>query len=114
MPLTQIHRHYFTIEQRETLQRLLEARAAVLREEVGEDVKADLNAEPEAVALKLDVVELRAVESALERLHTPDFGLCEDCAAEISYARLSANPTAVRCLGCQAQRERGPGPAPRA
>ena len=105
--------HYFTIEQRETLQRQLEARAAVLREEVGEDVKADLNAEPEAVALKLDVIELRAVEAALARLHTPDFGLCEDCEAEIPYARLSANPTATRCIACQTQRERGAGPAPR-
>ena len=76
MPLTQQHRHYFTIEQRETLQRQLEA--------------------------------------ALERLHTPDFGLCEDCGEEISYARLSANPTALRCLGCQTRRERGAGPAPKA
>jgi DnaK suppressor protein len=112
MPLTQ-HRHYFTIEQRERLQHQLEARAAMLREEIGEDVKADLDAEPEAVALKLDVVELRAVEAALARLHTPDFGLCEDCAAEISYARLSANPTAVRCIGCQTKRERGLGPPAR-
>ena len=114
MPLTQHHRHYFTIEQRESLQRLMNARAAVLREEVGEDIKADLDAEPEAVALRLDVIELRAIESALERLHTPDFGLCADCEEEISYARLSANPTAVRCLGCQTRRERGPAPAPRA
>ena len=113
MPLTQHHRHYFTIEQRETLQHQLEARGAALREEVGEDVKADLDAEPAAVALELDVVELRAVEAALARLHTPDFGLCEDCAAEIPYARLSANPTAVRCISCQTRHERGPGPAPR-
>jgi len=111
MPLTQHHRHYFTIEQRETLQRLMAARAAVLREEVGEDVKANLDAEPEAVALRLDVIELRAIESALERLHTPDFGLCEDCAEEISYARLTANPTALRCLSCQTRRERGAAPA---
>jgi len=114
MPLTQHHRHYFTIEQRETLQRLMEARAAVLRDEIGEDVKANLDAEPEAVSLRLDVIELRAIEAALERLHTPDFGLCEACAEEISYARLAANPTAVRCLGCQTRRERGAGRAPKA
>jgi phage/conjugal plasmid C-4 type zinc finger TraR family protein len=74
MPLTGHHRHYFTIQQRETLQRELEA--------------------------------------ALARLHEPDFGLCVDCDAEIPYARLSANPTATRCVTCQAQHERGAGPAP--
>lgn len=104
--------HYFTIQQREAMQRQLEARAAVLREEVGEDVKADLNAEPEAIELDLDVRELRAVEAALARLHEPDFGLCVDCDAEIPYARLSANPVATRCVRCQAKHERDAGPAP--
>jgi len=111
MPLTARHKHYFTIQQRETLQHQLEARAAVLREEIGEDTKADLNAEPEAVALDLDVAELREVEAALARLHEPDFGLCVDCDAEIPYARLSANPAATRCVACQAKHERSARPA---
>lgn len=98
--------HYFTIEQRETLEKMLQSRAGILREEIREDAQADLNAEPEAVALKLDVAELRAVEAALARLHTPEFGLCGDCAAQIPYARLSANPAALRCIACQAKHER--------
>jgi DnaK suppressor protein len=113
MPLNEPRMHYFTIEQRESLQRQLEARAVALREEVGEDVQADLNAEPEAMELALDVAELRAVEAALARVHTPEFGICGDCGAEIPYARLSANPAATRCIGCQAQRERTQGSAPR-
>jgi RNA polymerase-binding transcription factor DksA len=112
MPLTGHHMHYFTIQQREALQHQLEARAAVLREELDEDVKADLNAEPEAVELELDVAELRAVETALARLHEPEFGLCVDCDAEIPYARLSANPIATRCVICQAKHEQGKKPAP--
>ena len=98
--------HYFTIEQREALEHILRTRAGVLREEIREDTQADLNAEPEAVALRLDVAELRAVEAALVRLHTPDFGRCEDCAAQIPYLRLSANPAAFRCIACQAMHER--------
>ena len=98
--------HYFTIEQRETLKQMLQARAEVLREEIREDTQADLNAEPEAVALRLDVAELRAVEAALARLHAPEFGLCADCAAQIPYSRLSANPAASRCIACQAMHER--------
>jgi DnaK suppressor protein len=105
MPLTEHHRHYFTIEQRETLERLLQARAAVLRGEIGTDAQENLNAEPEMAALQRDIDELRDVESALARLHEPGFGLCEDCSAEIPYVRLKTNPAARRCVGCQAKRE---------
>lgn len=101
MPLTAHHRHYFTIEQRETLQHQLDRRAAELRAAI------------EIAALEREVRELRAVEAARNRLHEPDFGLCADCEAEIPYARLSANPTATRCVGCEAQHERGAATAPR-
>ena len=100
-----MHMHYFTLEQREGLQRQLRQREAVLREEIGADRLADLDREPEAAALERDVAELRDVESALDRLHTPEFGICMDCGADIPYARLQANPSASRCLGCQAKRE---------
>ena len=103
--------HYFTIEQRETLQHRLEARAALLREEIGDGVSAGLNAEPEAAALELDVAELRAVEAALTRVHTPEFGLCGDAGREFpmhasapirprpaaSPARRSANGRQTSC-----------------
>ena len=127
--------HYFTIEQRETLQRQLDQRAAALRaviatalratgneraaglanhlEEVDDEPVADLESAIEIAALERELRELRAVESARKRLHEPDFGLCQDCEADIPYARLSANPTAIRCIGCQTRHERGAGPAPR-
>jgi DnaK suppressor protein len=105
MPLSVPHRRYLTIQQRETLQHLLEARAAALREEIGEDRMADLNAEPEVAALERDVVELREVEAAQKRVHEPDFGLCVDCNADIPFARLQANPSAGRCVPCQARAE---------
>jgi DnaK suppressor protein len=101
------HMHYFTIEQRESLRRQMEARAAVLRGEVGEDLKADLNAEPEATVLALDVSELREIEAALDRLHEPEFGICADCSADIPFSRLQASPAARRCTACQALAEKG-------
>ena len=133
--MTGHHRHYFTIEQRETLQLQLEQRAAQLREaiaaalratgneqaaglanhleEIDDAPVADLESAVEIAALEREVRELRAVESARRRLHEPDFGLCEDCEAEIPYARLSANPAAIRCVSCQTRHERGSGPGPR-
>jgi len=99
------HRHYFTIEQRETLQAMLAARAAVLREEIDADARENLNAEPEMAALQRDIDEMRAIEETLARLHEPDFGLCIDCGTDIPYVRLRANPTARRCLACQTRHE---------
>ena len=97
---------YFTLEQREALQRSLEERARVLREELGADLKQDLGAEPELAAAQRDAGELRDVEAALARLHQPEYGICTACGEEIPYVRLQANPAAVLCLGCQKQDER--------
>jgi len=135
MPLSGQHKHYFTIEQREALQRQLDRRAAELRdaiaaalratgnaqaeglanhlEEIDDAPVADLESALEIAALEREVRELRAVEAARKSLHEPDFGLCEDCEAEIPYARLSANPTATRCIGCQSRHERREAPGPR-
>jgi len=97
---------YFTLEQREALQHWLENRAAELREELGAELKEDLGAEPGLAAAQRDADELRDVESALRRLHEPDFGRCAQCGADIPYVRLRANPAAQFCVSCQRRRER--------
>lgn len=42
-----------------------------------------------------------AVEEALRRLVTGEYGLCMECGQHIALARLRALPFAVRCLTCQ-------------
>jgi DnaK suppressor protein len=103
----EIGMRYFTLEQRETLREWLEARAALLRAELGDDLKADLNAEPELAAAVRDDRELLEVEAALRRLHQPDFGTCRACHADIPFSRLHANPAATLCLPCQVEEEQG-------
>src|SRR5687767_12558454 len=49
-----------------------------------------------------DLEELRAIDSALARIEDGSYGHCEECGTEIEYARLEAQPTALRCLECQA------------
>lgn len=119
---------YLTIEQRESLQRQLSDRAAALRDEIAAALKrsgspeaiglanhldeiddeavADLETSIEVAALERDVRELREVDAALGRLHAPDYGVCTDCGADIPYSRLSAAPSATRCVACQARAER--------
>ena len=119
--------HYLTIEQRESLQAALNARAQVLRqtiasmlgsqagearaladhrEETDDDAVIDLESALETDALQRNSLELRGAEKALQRIHTPEFGECADCGADIPFTRLHANPLATRCTSCQAVFER--------
>jgi len=68
-----MHYHYFTIEQRDFLAQWIRARMA----------------EP-------------GMEAALERLYTPEFGVCESCEADIPFAHLKENPRLRRCVRCLA------------
>ena len=66
-----MHYHYFTIEQRNALAELMRGRAM----------------EP-------------GMEAAFKRLHTPEFGVCESCEADIPFVQLQANPLLRRCARC--------------
>ena len=64
---------------------------------LGEDV------ELERLAMKRR--ELRQIDEALGRLRRGDYGLCEDCDADIAEERLEALPFATRCVDCERKRE---------
>ena len=68
-----MHYHYFTIEQRQALEQL---------------IRASMAGRPE-------------MKPTLERLHSPEFGVCEACGTDIAYASLTADPLARRCPGCR-------------
>ena len=126
---------YLTLEQRESLQRQLSDRAAALRDEIAaalrssgspgaiglanhldemdDEAVADLETSIEVAELERDVRDLREVEQALGRLHEPDYGVCADCDTDIPYSRLSANPSATRCISCQRRVEESQGEAAR-
>jgi RNA polymerase-binding transcription factor DksA len=67
-----LHYHYFTIEQRTTLEHAIRSHLS----------GAELN-------------------MALERLRSPEYGVCEACGADITFIRLAGNPTLRRCAGCE-------------
>jgi DnaK suppressor protein len=50
--------------------------------------------------------ELRDIESARVRIQSGFYGSCTDCGADIGLDRLTAYPTAKRCIICQQQREK--------
>ena len=65
-------------------------------------MQADLNIEEAG----RDLDELRDIDAALKRIGDGSYGYCIDCGGEIDYRRLQAQPTATRCLECQAKHEK--------
>jgi len=51
--------------------------------------------------------QVAALQHALARLETDDFGLCGHCDEEIAEARLRHNPAAVLCIACAEKKEQG-------
>lgn len=65
--------------------------------------------------VRRDVLEVRDIVAAEGRMAAGRYGMCVDCGVSIDHARLSAYPTAKRCLRCQEAREKTGryGPRPR-
>ena len=66
---------------------------------------ASAERESSAQALSQDMVLLRQVEAARNRLCDGTFGICQRCEEEIAPKRLRAIPWAAYCLSCQANAE---------
>jgi RNA polymerase-binding protein DksA len=52
-----------------------------------------------------DIEEWRGLRGAIRRIDEGSYGFCIDCGTEIPFARLQAQPVAVRCIDCQSQAE---------
>ncbi len=52
---------------------------------------------------------LREVNEALQRLRSPDYGLCIDCGKGIAFDRLQHSPEVLRCIDCQSSLEKSSG-----
>jgi DnaK suppressor protein len=56
--------------------------------------------------LDLYLAEMGEIAAARERVAAGTYGSCADCGEPIGAGRLEAQPTARRCVGCQALHER--------
>jgi DnaK suppressor protein len=73
---------------------------------------ADGLAELDIAEVRHALAELNEVEAALARIRAGTYGECRDCGEPIALARLSAYPTAMRCLACQERHEKKVGGPP--
>ena len=67
----------------------------------GDDSVADLLVDVNLKGMDRDARELAAIGSALHRMARKGYGVCSDCANDIGYARLEAQPAAARCIECE-------------
>jgi DnaK suppressor protein len=67
---------------------------------------ADALAELDIAGATHVLKELTEVDAALARMRAGEYGECIDCGQLIAPARLTAYPTALRCVGCQSAHER--------
>jgi DnaK suppressor protein len=89
--------------------RLEEDRFANIAGEVadpGDASTATEQADLRNAQIERDVLEMRSIDAALERLENGGYGICTRCGGEIAIARLRANPAAERCIDCQAAYEK--------
>ncbi|MBI4211535.1 MAG: RNA polymerase-binding protein DksA [Deltaproteobacteria bacterium] len=53
-----------------------------------------------------ELVLLKKIEKALEKIAKGDFGVCDRCGEEIGVKRLEARPVAELCIRCKEELER--------
>jgi DnaK suppressor protein len=76
------------------------------RLDTDDDAAAETETSMDIAHVARDAEELAALDAALERVASGDYGCCVDCGDDIARARLLANPAAARCTECQERSER--------
>jgi RNA polymerase-binding protein DksA len=74
--------------------------------DVGEKSVDDFLRELELSYINQEVKEIAAINAALRRMDSGDYGKCLDCGNDITYRRLEINPAAERCIDCQTRFEK--------
>lgn len=74
--------------------------------DVGEQSVSDFQRDMDIAVVTQEVKELRAINAALRRIDSGDYGICVDCGNEIAPDRLEINPAVERCIDCQNKYER--------
>ncbi|MGZ8155311.1 MAG: TraR/DksA family transcriptional regulator [Burkholderiales bacterium] len=101
-------------------QRMLTSEVRAKREQAAEEAREDtmgvadtgdesvlrMQADLDLQEAGRDLEELQQIDAALRRMDDGTYGECVECGTDIEYARLEAQPTAMRCIDCQSQHER--------
>lgn len=82
--------------------------------DIGDDIDNSVIEQERELSLLLrdrEKFHLEAIEDALQRMETREYGFCDECGDLISRQRLLAIPLARLCITCQQNEEREKGPS---
>jgi len=97
--------------QQQIMQRIFDVETSMLAMDADRDIERTDRVQEEAAEVALTALdeqgrrEMEAIQAALARIDAGTYGLCDTCGETISAARLTAMPTARRCVACQERRE---------
>jgi DnaK suppressor protein len=74
--------------------------------DTGDEAVADTLIDTDNAIIGMHLQEVRDLNAALDRIQSGVYGVCIDCSGEIGSKRLTAYPTAKRCIECQVQHEK--------
>jgi len=98
---------HLRVQIREDLQRRHSATAEAMVEQVRRlEDESSVDVDVSLAGLEREIQELRDIAAARLRVMRGKFGVCLDCGRDIGQARLSAYPTAKRCIDCQRAHEK--------
>lgn len=74
--------------------------------DLGDESVAYLLSDLTLATIDHHVQDVRAIEAAQLKMAEGSYGICADCGVDIGFARLTAYPTAARCIDCQTRHEK--------
>jgi RNA polymerase-binding transcription factor DksA len=74
--------------------------------DAGDQSVADTLVDTDNAMIGLNLQQIRDLDGALARIDAGTYGTCIECGCDIGFERLSAYPTAKRCIECQSQYEK--------
>lgn len=72
----------------------------------GDEAVADTVIDTDNAIISIHLQQASDLNAALDRIQSGVYGECIDCRGDIGFARLSAYPTAKRCIKCQSLHEK--------
>ena len=100
------------LEEKEKIEqelKLIYEKSTEIVRDVGDEVDFSVEEQERELNLLLkdrEKVHLEAIEVALQRIETKEYGFCEECGDTINRKRLLVVPLAQYCISCQQNQER--------
>jgi RNA polymerase-binding transcription factor DksA len=74
--------------------------------DIDDEAVADSIVDVDNAIIGLHLHKIKDLNLALDRIQEGSFGICIDCGDDVGFERLSAYPTAKRCIKCQILHEK--------